>query len=366
MPRLLRYLLFALLWGALVAYFVAASLSARRVKGERRVKRLEVSVVDSSSLGQLVTSQQVREWIARSGIKTLGEQVDSVDLRGLEALIARNGFVERAVAYTTYEGSLHLDIHQRKPLLRLLCDGRNRYVTADGYLFDAPHTSSLYTPVVTGNYAPPAPASWVGDVRRYIDTQLEAMEEQIAQLERKKLPLFRGQRQAKVWYDSLRRMPVKRRWIPWERKERYEERLDSARKARRQLRRPYRYKLRELQTRITQLEQEQLLVGEAQKKLEKNYEDFMNLLNFVDWVERDDFWRSEVVQIVAQTTPSGALEVNLIPRSGEFVVRFGRLEAVEEKFDRLLRFYRSGLSVLGWSTYREIDLRFDEQVVCRK
>ena len=103
-----------------------------------------------------------------------------------------------------------------------------------------------------------------------------------------------------------------------------------------------------------------------QKKLEKSYEDFMKLLTFVETVEDDDFWRSEVVQITAKTTPSGALEVELTPRSGRFAVLFGRLEDVERKFDKLLRFYRSGLSSIGWSEYRTIDIRYNDQVVCKK
>ena len=72
-----------------------------------------------------------------------------------------------------------------------------------------------------------------------------------------------------------------------------------------------------------------------------------------------------MVQIIARTTPSGALEVDLIPRSGRHVIRFGRLERTEEKLDKLLRFYRKGLSEIGWNVYRIIDIRYTDQVVCR-
>ena len=102
------------------------------------------------------------------------------------------------------------------------------------------------------------------------------------------------------------------------------------------------------------------------KKLEKSYEDFCKLITFVEFVESDDFWRSEVVQIVASTSDSGALEVALVPRSGTHTVLFGRIERVEEKFDKLLRFYRHGLNHLGWDRYRTVDVRYAGQVVCRK
>ena len=86
----------------------------------------------------------VRQWISHAGIKTLGTAVDAVDLTGIKRLmIARNGFVDKTVAYVSYGGTLHIEISQRKPLVRLLTDGMNAYVTADGYVFAAPRASSL-------------------------------------------------------------------------------------------------------------------------------------------------------------------------------------------------------------------------------
>ena len=99
--------------------------------------------------------------------------------------------------------------------------------------------------------------------------------------------------------------------------------------------------------------------------MEKSYEDFCKLLTFVEFVEEDDFWRSEVVQIVVTTSASGAPEVALVPRSSDCIVLFGRVEEVERKFDKLLRFYRSGLDNIGWDRYRTIDVRFAGQVVCK-
>ena len=47
-------------------------------------------------------------------------------------------------------------------------------------------------------------------------------------------------------------------------------------------------------------------------------------------------------------------------------VDLGCSSVVERKFDKLLRFYRSGLSSIGWSEYRTIDIRYNDQVVCKK
>lgn len=59
-------------------------------------------------------------------------------LDALERLIARNGFVADARVTVSYSGVLHVAVWQRTPLMRLLIDGYNSYVTEEGYLFAVP------------------------------------------------------------------------------------------------------------------------------------------------------------------------------------------------------------------------------------
>ena len=366
LKKYLRYALLTLLWGAVAAYVIYAGTAAGRLRAGKKVGRVEIEVVDSSSQGHLVSAAMVRQWISHAGIKTLGTAVDAVDLTGIERLIARNGFVDKTVAYVSYGGTLHIEISQRKPLVRLLTDGMNAYVTAEGYVFAAPRASSLYVPVVTGSYRPPFPASYVGSVREHIDLRLGEIDERIAELEREKYPLYRREMENDRNISALRRMRIQRQWWRLEGSREFDARVDALREKKAGLRRTYRYRAGVICEEIERIAGLQEAERRKQKKLEKSYEDFMKLLTFVETVEDDDFWRSEVVQITAKTTPSGALEVELTPRSGRFAVLFGRLEDVERKFDKLLRFYRSGLSSIGWSEYRTIDIRYNDQVVCKK
>lgn len=354
------------MWGAVAAYVIWAAVAARRARSAATVQRLEIEVADSSSQGHLVRTAQVREWISRSGIRTIGTAVDAVDLTGIERLIAGNGFVDQVQAYLRRPGVLHVRISQRKPLVRLLTDGRNAYVTADGYVFAAPKASSLYVPVLTGGYRPPFPATWVGDVRRYIDGQAERIDQRIAEMEREKYPFYKRELQNNRNRSELRRMRISRRWWRLERASQFDERVEKLRAHKADLRRRYRYEERLIRQGIEDVCERQRAELRQQKKLKKSYEDFTKLLTFVKYVEEDDFWRSEVVQIVARTTPSGALEVDLTPRSGSHLIRFGRLERLDEKFDKLLRFYRGGLASVGWGTYRTIDVRYNDQVVCKR
>ena len=98
----------------------------------------------------------------------------------------------------------------------------------------------------------------------------------------------------------------------------------------------------------------------------KRYEDFVKLINFVKYIEQDSFWRAEIVQIVASTMTSGDITIELIPRTGNHTVRFGTVEDVEYKLDKLLSFYENGLRNIGWDAFRTISVEYKGQVVCTK
>ncbi|MCM1302393.1 MAG: hypothetical protein NC250_09725 [Alistipes senegalensis] len=361
----LKYTLSALLWGGVAAYIYWAATASQADRSTRTVERVEIDVVDSTSQGHLVTSAEVRKWLAAERIEPVGKTTQEVDLAAIERLIARNGFVERAAAYVTRSGELHIDIRQRKPLLRLLTEGENAYVTASGFVFAAPRASSLYVPVVTGSYRPPFPKGYTGDVWACMETETRRIATEIEALEAEKLPVHREERDDYDNWNQSRRRTVKWWWKYLEDDAEYAARLDRMRADKQRLRREYRYRARIRQQRLDCIEARQEEKRHEQKKLAKNYEDFLKLLTFVKSVEADDFWSAEIVQIVARTSPSGALEIDLIPRSGGHRIRFGRLERTEEKLDKSLRFYRKGLSRIGWEQCRVVDVRYRDQVVCR-
>ena len=341
--------------------------SAARVRTHRRqlvVQRLDIEIADSSSHGQLVTGGAVRQWLARSGVKTVGAAAREVDLRSIEGLILRNGFVADATASIDYGGVLRIAVRQRRPVVRLLFDGYNAYATDEGYLFAAPQSSALYVPVMTGSYAPPAPASYTGSIADYTAARIAESEGRIAEIEREKYPLYRAERENDENIKALRRMTIKKGLF--ERRENFERRVKELREKKARLRREYRYTARVLQERIDKISARQAAEREKQKKLRKSYEDFLKLLNFVVLVEKDDFWRSEIVQIVVAKGPDGAPEIELVPRMGSHTVIFGSPDDAEEKLAKLLTFYRRGLRNIGWEEYRTINVKYKEQVVCTK
>jgi cell division protein FtsQ len=59
----------------------------------------------------------------------------------------------------------------------------------------------------------------------------------------------------------------------------------------------------------------------------------------------------------------------LIPQVGAHKIVFGTAKNdkdVEDKFNKLIVFYKEGLPFEGWNKYNLINLKYDKQIVCSK
>lgn len=83
---------------------------------------------------------------------------------------------------------------------------------------------------------------------------------------------------------------------------------------------------------------------------------------FVMYLKDDEFWDALVEQIVV----TEGEEVILIPKVGNFRIVVGELENVDRKMENLRLFLREGIALKGWNMYKEINLKFENQIVCVK
>ena len=100
----------------------------------------------------------------------------------------------------------------------------------------------------------------------------------------------------------------------------------------------------------------------VKKNMPKNYEFLNKLINFVRFIENDSDLKSMFVQINVVDNS----EVELVPRVGNHIVLLGSLDGFEKKLDKLNKFYAEGLGYDGWSKYKIINLKYENQVVCSK
>ena len=112
-----------LLWVFVVGFAVFYSSRSRQLRATTQLQSVSVDIIDSLPDESLMSRKLVEQWVASSGIPTVGTPVAQVDLAGIEKAIRSNGFVDRASAYVTHDGVLHIKVSQRKPVLRLITDG---------------------------------------------------------------------------------------------------------------------------------------------------------------------------------------------------------------------------------------------------
>jgi cell division protein FtsQ len=86
------------------------------------------------------------------------------------------------------------------------------------------------------------------------------------------------------------------------------------------------------------------------------------LFKIATYVDKDAFWKAQIEQIFV----TAESEYLLIPKIGDHTIVFGTAENMEEKFEKLLLFYKEGLSRVGWEQYKSINVKFKNQVVCTK
>lgn len=80
------------------------------------------------------------------------------------------------------------------------------------------------------------------------------------------------------------------------------------------------------------------------------------------FLEHDEFWRAQVEQIFVNEKS----ELMLIPKVGDHQIMLGTAEDLEEKFNRLMLFYKEALAKTGWNNYSMINLKYKGQIVCTK
>lgn len=94
----------------------------------------------------------------------------------------------------------------------------------------------------------------------------------------------------------------------------------------------------------------------------KDSVDLSNVNIIATYINSDAFLKSQIIQIYIKENK----EIELIPRVGNHNILLGSVNGYEEKFEKLKLFYSKGVKQTGWNSYKEINLKFKDQIVCVK
>lgn len=79
-------------------------------------------------------------------------------------------------------------------------------------------------------------------------------------------------------------------------------------------------------------------------------------------MDTNAFLKDEIVQLYINETK----EIEMIPLVGSHTILFGDANSISEKLEKLQLFYLQGIRKGGWNSYKTINLKFKDQIVCTK
>lgn len=238
-------------------------------KGQQdvRFQSLEVSI-DSRDGNYFIVEEDIEQMVYDLGYTPDILSISEVDIAHIERILRNNPSIKDADVYQSINGTVRIEIEQRKPIIRVFNEsGESYYIDETGWLMPL---SSKYTSrvmVATGSL---------------------------------------HEAYALRYNTNMATLPQ------------YEEELDN-------------------------------------NILQQLYE-------LAQFVEQDEFWKAQIIQVNVLENN----ELELIPRVGNHTIMLGTTNDLELKFKKLKIFYEEGLSKTGWNEYAQINLKFDNQVVCTK
>ncbi len=98
-----------------------------------------------------------------------------------------------------------------------------------------------------------------------------------------------------------------------------------------------------------------LLQAENLTRLEEG----RHLLQMIRYINDDRFWKAQVAQLDIDSKG----KVTLYPQVTGQKVEFGKPENIEQKFEKLMVFYKEILPQRGWTRYDRVNLEYEGQVI---
>lgn len=87
-----------------------------------------------------------------------------------------------------------------------------------------------------------------------------------------------------------------------------------------------------------------------------------DLYKTAQYIKKDTLWDSQIEQIVVDQKN----DIELIPRVGNQRIVLGNADSLEKKMSNLLLFYKKAMPQVGWDTYKTINIKYTNQIVCEK
>ena len=212
---------------------------------EEKCQKIQINVMDSASI-KFMSSHDIYSFLIKNDLYPEGKKIKDINTEVIEQKLKSVPIIATAECFFTPSGNMHVNVTQRKPIMRIMGSSGNYYIDEAAKIIPVSSNFNVFLPIATGK----------------IDTLY-------AQTSLHDLALF---------------------------------------------------------------------------------------------LKKDDFWNAQIAQIDVQENK----DVILIPRVGDHQIILGKIDNFEPKLTQLMEFYQKGLNETGWNKYKQINLKFDGQIVCTK
>lgn len=136
--------------GAMGAYFFFAGRLYRANMPKEVCSEVKVTLLDSAQ-NRFVTAEEVIGIIDGYAGQSIGKPVGEINTHIIEKLLNQRSAIKESQVSITRDGKMHINITQRKPVLRIQGENGGFYVDETQYIFPLVQTFTSYVPIVSGH-----------------------------------------------------------------------------------------------------------------------------------------------------------------------------------------------------------------------
>lgn len=163
MNKALKHTLLGLCGGLLVICIACAFIAGRHARKGFICEQLEVVILDSLE-NSFVSESDIKTILDKGMVRYIGKPIDSLDLVKMEKVIDDRSAVLKSHAYVTKDGTLHIDVTQRRPVVRFQKKDGGFYADAEGYIFQLQSSYSSHVQIVDGHIPLAANSGYKGEI----------------------------------------------------------------------------------------------------------------------------------------------------------------------------------------------------------
>jgi cell division protein FtsQ len=157
------------LLAAAAAYFAVTLLHARRQAEKVLCTSIRVVITDSS-LNRFVRKEDIPAIFRSSGLSYFGKKVSELPTAEMESALEARSLIKKAEVYATADGTLHVSIAQRKPIVRVYASGgQSFYIDDEGFIIQPYSGYTASVPVASGHIASPFAKGFRGSMLAFFE-----------------------------------------------------------------------------------------------------------------------------------------------------------------------------------------------------